>query len=226
MNIASNITSVTWVLTNQPVLSVATFTSSPLGTNVPVYEPSDRASLRVAGRTLLRPDVAGQYTVVATIVTSGSSSTNVTMTITAGTYVGINTCTLCHSGGIQAEDKYHSWATTQHSMIFSNGINGYLGSYSASCIKCHTVGYDTNTNAVNGGFDDVMAQTGWTFPSVLSPTNWAAMPARLQNVANIPMDSATPISSPRQSIPAIATNATTPRPTILRARNGMSPATL
>jgi nitrate reductase cytochrome c-type subunit len=185
VNIASNITSVTWVLTNQPVLSVATFTSSPLGTNVPVYEPSDRASLRVAGRTLLRPDVAGQYTVVATIVTSGSSSTNVTMTITAGTYVGINTCTLCHSGGIQAEDKYHSWATTQHSMIFSNGINGYLGSYSASCIKCHTVGYDTNTNAVNGGFDDVMAQTGWTFPSVLSPTNWAAMPARLQNVANI-----------------------------------------
>ena len=29
-------------------------------------------------------------------------------------------------------------------MIFSNGIDGYLGSYSVSCLKCHTVGYDTD----------------------------------------------------------------------------------
>jgi hypothetical protein len=185
----SNIVSVTWALSSRPLSSAAFLTNNPLPATVPVYEPSDKSILQVAGRSFLRADVAGQYTVTATITTTGSGSTNVTATITAGTYMGLNTCTLCHSGGIQADDMYHPWATTAHSMIFSNGINGYLGSYSASCLKCHTVGYDPNTNAivnpVNGGFDDIMTQTGWKFPSTLAPTNWAAMPASLRNVANI-----------------------------------------
>ena len=185
---ASNIVSVTWVLTNKPVGSAAALTSSPLGTNVPVYEPSDRTLLQVApvnGRTLLRPDMVGQYTVVATIVSSSYGTTNVTQTITAATYMGLNTCALCHSGGVIAEDKFQTWQTTAHSMIFSNGINGYLGSYSASCLACHTVGYDTTATATNGGFDDVMKATGWVFPTVLSPTNWAAMPPSLRNLGNI-----------------------------------------
>ncbi len=46
-------------------------------------------------------------------------------------------------------------------------------------------GYDTNSFAVNGGFDDVAKEYGWTFPAVLTNSNWAAMPAALQNVANI-----------------------------------------
>jgi hypothetical protein len=184
----SNITSVTWVLTNTPLLSAAGFTSSPLGTNVPIYDVSTRPSLQVAGRTLLRPDKAGQYTVIVTIVTSGSGTTNITQTITAGTYVGVGTCELCHAGGPLAPDTYQPWTTTEHSMIFSNGICGYLGSYSVSCLKCHTVGYDTTATATNGGFDDVAALTGWTFPTIPTvPTNsnWLAMPAKLQNVANI-----------------------------------------
>jgi len=187
---ASNIVSVTWVLTNQPIGSVAALTTSPLGTNVPIYEPSDRTLLQVAypgGRTLLRPDVAGQYTVVATIVSSGYGSTNITQTITAGTYMGLSTCALCHSGGEIAENKVQPWQATAHSMIFSNGINGYLGShYSASCLPCHTVGYDTTPSATNdNGFYSVMQQTGWVFPAVLSPTNWAAMPPSLRNLGNI-----------------------------------------
>ncbi len=182
---ASNIVSVTWGLTTQPIGSVATFTDSPLGTNVPVYDPSDRVLFQVLGRTLLRPDAIGQYTVTLTIATTSYGTTNLTQTITAGTFVGINTCTLCHSGGIQAEDKYTTWRTTGHANIFTEGINGLLGSYSASCLKCHTVGYDTTASATNGGFDDVMKQTGWTFPTVLTNSNWAAMPPSLQNVANI-----------------------------------------
>jgi hypothetical protein len=186
---SSDIVSVTWAIASQPLNSLTYLTNSPLGAAVPVYEPVDRSSYQVAGRSLLRPDVTGQYTVTATIVTTGSGTATVTNTITAGTYMGLNTCKLCHSGGEQAEDKYHPWSGTAHSMIFSNGINGYLGSYSASCLRCHTVGYDPNTNAivnpVNGGFDDIMKQTGWKFPSVLAPTNWAAMPASLRNVANI-----------------------------------------
>src|SRR5208283_1443254 len=135
-----------------PPGSQAALTNSPLGANVPIYDPSDRQLYIVAGpngRTLLRPDLTGQYTVTATIQTSGSGSANVSQTIVALTYAGIGTCQLCHSGGTEAPDMYQSWATTAHSMIFSNGIDGYLGSYSQSCLSCHTVGYDTTSSSTN-----------------------------------------------------------------------------
>jgi hypothetical protein len=190
--VPSTIVSVTWVLTNRPAFSTAFLTNSPLGTNVPIYDPLDKSSFQVAGaagRVLLRPDLVGQYTVVATIVTSGSGSTNVTQTITAGTYMGANTCALCHSGSREAEDKYTPWETTAHAHIFTEGINGELGTYRASCLACHTVGYNANTNVivnpVNGGFDDVAKQLGWTFPTVLAPTNWAYMQAVYPSLANL-----------------------------------------
>src|ERR1039458_7640960 len=149
----------------------------------------DRTLLQVApvnGRTLLRPDVVGQYTVVATIVSASYGTTNVTQTITAAMYMGINTCALCHSGGVIAEDKFQTWQTTAHSMIFSNGIDGYLGSYSASCLACHTVGYDTTPSAAaDNGFYSVQQQTKWVFPTVLSPTNFATMTNVLRNLGNI-----------------------------------------
>ncbi len=192
---ATNIVSVTWALTNIPMLSALTnpataFTASPLGTNVPVYDPSDRTLYQVApvnGRTLLRPDVVGQYTVLATIVSASYGTTNVTQTITVGTYMGLNTCGLCHDNSSYAPSVVPYWQTTAHSMIFSNGIDGYLGShYSASCLPCHTVGYDINPSAAaDNGFYSVMQQTGWVFQSVLSPTNWAALPPSLQNLGNI-----------------------------------------
>ena len=112
---------------------------------------------QVAGRTLLRPDVEGQYTVIATIVTTAAASTNMTQTITAGTYVGVNTCAFCHSGGIQAPDMYHPGPPppTRSSSPTASMAHHQMGSYSASCLKCHTVGYDTTATAINGGFDDV-----------------------------------------------------------------------
>jgi Doubled CXXCH motif (Paired_CXXCH_1) len=185
----SNVVSVTWVLTNRPSSSTAFLTTSPLGTDVPVYDVSARASTQVASRMLLRPDVVGQYTVIATIVTSGSGSTNVTKTITAGTYMGVNTCVLCHSGSVVATNTYTTWQTTAHAHIFTDGINGVLGTYRSSCLPCHTVGYNANTNVVvnpvNGGFDDVAKQLGWTFPTVLAPTNWAYMQAVYPSLANL-----------------------------------------
>jgi len=183
---ASAITNVTWSLTNRPGGSAAVLTNSPLGTNVPVFEPSDQLVYRSAGRMFLRPDIVGQYTVKAAIGTTNAGTTNVTLTITAGTYMGVNTCTLCHSGGQGAPNKVQPWSLTAHASMFANGIDGVLGShYSASCIKCHTVGYDTNTNAVNGGFDDVAAQLGWTFPSVLTNSNWASMQTNYPTLANL-----------------------------------------
>jgi hypothetical protein len=195
----STITNVVWALSSKPIGSMITFSNSPLGTNVPIYEIANRSGYQVAytnvtgggGRALLRPDVPGQYTVSVTIYTSGSGSTNLTQTITAATYYGVQTCTYCHSGGVDAQDMYQSWTTTGHSMIFSNGICGYIVEggvpfYKQSCLPCHTVGYDTTPSSTNDdGFYSEMLQTGWTFPSVLSPTNWAALPAALQNLGNI-----------------------------------------
>jgi hypothetical protein len=100
--------------------------------------------------------------------------------------MGVNTCALCHSGGVVAEDKLQSWQTTAHSMIFSNGIDGYLGSYSASCLKCHTAGYDTTPSAAAAnGFYSVQQQKGWVFPSVLAPTNWSYLNAVYPSLATL-----------------------------------------
>jgi hypothetical protein len=191
----SNILSVTWVLTNKPLGSAVELAPSPLGTNVPTYKMADRfnnagrAVYQVAGRTMLRPDVTGQYTVAATITTQGSGTTNLTQVITAGTYMGAQVCALCHSGGLVAENVYTPWSKTPHATFFTRQIDGgadpATSHYGKNCISCHTVGYDVNTNAVNGGFDDVATMLGWTFPTVLTNGNWAAMPTALKNLSNI-----------------------------------------
>jgi hypothetical protein len=198
----SNIVGVTWSLanSNRPTGSLAVLTNSPLGTNVPLFKMADRYNQagapvsQLVGRTLLRPDVAGQYTVRATITTTGVSggtniaptTTNIAITVTAGTYLGALTCALCHSGGLLAPNIYSTWTNTPHATFFTRAIDGLVSShYSKSCISCHTVGYDTNSFAVNGGFDDIASQLGWTFPTVLTNGNWASMPSQLQNLANI-----------------------------------------
>jgi Doubled CXXCH motif (Paired_CXXCH_1) len=181
--VPSTITNVTFVLTNRPSFSGATLSASPLPANLPVYNVSERASLQVAGRMLLRADLVGQYTVVATIFTATNGTVSLTNTLTAATYMGASTCALCHSGGVVAEDKYQPWQTTAHAHIFSDGINGGTGTTGPSCFKCHTAGYDVNTNAVNGGFDDVATQLNWSWPSVLAPTNWAYMQAVYPSLA-------------------------------------------
>jgi hypothetical protein len=183
---ASDIQSVTWTLTNRPVGSAATIVTSPLGTTLPPYKMSDRLVTRVGGRAMLRPDVAGQYTVIATIVTGTSGTTNVTRTITGATYMGASTCALCHSGGIIADNVYESWSQTPHATAFTEAINGVsTDHFGKNCISCHVVGYDANSAAVNGGFDDVAAQLGWTFPTTISSTNWSAMPSALKALANV-----------------------------------------
>ncbi len=183
---ATNILGVTWAVTSQPMDSTAVPQASPLGANVPIYEPSTRLVAQVAGRALLRPDVAGQYTVTATISTSSSGTNTVTATINAGTYLGVNTCALCHSGGVIASNMVVPWSQTAHATFFTRAIDGQVSSqYNQTCIACHTVGYDTNALANNGGFDDVARTNDWPFPTVLTNGNFAAMPPALQNLANI-----------------------------------------
>lgn len=48
---------------------------------------------------------------------------------------------------------------------FEFGMTGAEGThYSASCVSCHTTGY--NTALQNNGFDDVAKAAGWTFPDL------------------------------------------------------------
>ena len=183
----STITNVTWTITSQPSGSAAVLLPSPLGTNVSVYNPADQVIYQVAGRQLLRPDVVGPYTVNALIQTSGSGSTNVSITFVGATYLGLQTCAACHSGQFsEAPDIYQTYTNTPHASFFTMAINGLESShYNASCIQCHTVGYDTNSFAVNGGFDDVALEYNWKFPATLNTNNWASMPSAVQNLANI-----------------------------------------
>ncbi|MGA9780261.1 MAG: hypothetical protein ACLPRE_10090 [Limisphaerales bacterium] len=204
---ASGITNVTWSLIAKPVGSAAFLTNSPLGTNVPIYEPSDRLAYQVAGqlaghtfgRTLLRPDIAGSailaehYTVEATIYTT-TGTTNVTQTITAGTYMGVDTCFLCHSGSQAATNTYVPWSQTLHAQIFSGQIDGLIvgplgdsveTSMSQSCLQCHTTGYSVNTNVADGGFSALAAQLGWTPPAILTNSNWASMESNYPSLANL-----------------------------------------
>jgi len=182
----SGITNVTFTITGKPIGSAAAIAPSPLPTNMGIYEPADQLIYEVAGRALLRPDVAGQYTVSAAIGTLTNGSTNVTFNINASTYLGAYVCELCHSGGI-AESEYPYWTNTLHSMIFTEGIDGLLGAgYSVSCLKCHTVGYDTNASSyADNGFYATQLADNWKFPTNLVSSNFANMPPSLQNLGNI-----------------------------------------
>jgi hypothetical protein len=158
-----------------------------------VFLPSDQLIYQVAGRATLQPDVTGQYSVTATVNTKTNGSTNFTFNFSAATYLGVGVCEFCHSGSVVAQDEYTYWTNTAHSMIFTEGINGQLGSYSVSCLKCHTVGYDTNAASyADNGFYSVSINTNltglaaaWQFPTVLTNSNFANMPSALQNLANI-----------------------------------------
>lgn len=191
---AKQIAGVTWALTSQPANSKATFTESPLGANVPVYEPSDRLIYQVAGRTLLRPDIAGIYTVTATIATAANGNATLSQTLIASTYTGIAACARCHSNGEAGTpwSLVNTFSKTLHDQIFTDSINGQGAivngvpyPYTSECWGCHTVGYDTTNTAPDNSFNEVMAQLGWVAPTVLQAGNFAAMPAALQNLANV-----------------------------------------
>lgn len=188
----ADITNVTWALISKPIGSAAALDASPLGSEVPTFKMADRFNdqgarvFKVAGRTLLRPDLRGQYTVSVQVQTASSGQTNLTQSVTAGTYVGVNTCALCHSGGLIAPNTFGPWSGTLHANIFTRGINGQDGTnYTAELLAYHTAGYDPNTNAVNGGFDDVANQLSWTLPISLNTNNWNSIPSPLKNLANV-----------------------------------------
>ena len=190
--VASN-TTVSWSITSKPLTSAATLTASPFGSNVPMYEPSDSQVLKyalVGSRLMLRPDLEGQYVVTASITNGTTLKTNVSVTITAASYLGwYNGCIACHSGSawVLAPDK-SSWTNTAHAIAFTQNLNGQstAGShFGQNCISCHSVGYNTNASANAGGFYQQQIQNNWTLPAVFTNTNWAYMQANYPTVANL-----------------------------------------
>ena len=78
--------------------------------------------------------------------------------------------------------------------IFQVGITGGIVEggtpfYSASCMGCHTTGFNAASTALNGGFDDVMATDKWAFPKTFTASNWTNLPANLQHLAGIQCES-------------------------------------
>jgi hypothetical protein len=118
---------------------------------------------------LFLADVAGEYVLTLTATDEAGNAGEVSWTITAATYVGVGgegaappQCSACHS------DETEGWAATGHSDILTRGLEGTLSShYGPNCISCHTTGFNNRPEAVNGGFDDLMAEFGWDFPGTL-----------------------------------------------------------
>ncbi|HUI05499.1 MAG TPA: hypothetical protein VL486_00685 [Verrucomicrobiae bacterium] len=175
-------------------------TGAPNGTNASTYswsitaKPTGSTAVLVGSKTRtpsLEPDAEGDYVLQLTV--SGGGKTNSSfVTVRGATYVGVATCASCHGTSplVGLEDYYTPWSQTLHATMAQRGIDGLLGSsYNASCLACHTVGYNQSPSATNGNFYAVQQEVGWTFPTVLQYGNYAAMPAALQNKANIQCES-------------------------------------
>ena len=116
-----------WAILEAPSSSTAT-----LSTTIEV----DTSTQIVA----FTPDVAGTYK-----ISFASDSYADTVTVNAATYVGVSNCSVCHSENVS------KWEETGHYSLFEEKMTT-PGYYTASCIDCHTTGYDVN--ASNDGFDD------------------------------------------------------------------------
>ena len=114
--------------------------------------------------TSFKADVTGQYIVQVSVNGGAKSAAD---TVFASTYLGstgtpFSCSTPCHAA------KGTEWAETRHSKTFKEGISGELeqnalvpgkGGYSKSCIKCHTVGWESVTD--NGNFGYLVNQSHW-----------------------------------------------------------------
>jgi hypothetical protein len=132
--------------------------------------------------TTFRPDTVGAFEVQLTI--NGVYDT--TVTVNSATYSGgvgnVDSLLVDPSNGPGAcglsfchGSKVEEWAGVGHSTRFKDGIDGDPPYYAGYCIECHTLGYNTELEADNGGFDDVALSMGWTFPSPVATGEWDSL---------------------------------------------------
>jgi hypothetical protein len=149
--VGGTLTNPTWTVIQQPSGSAAAF-------GVPVTKDTATQFVTFA------PDVVGTY--VVEFADGGAADS---VTIYAGKYLGVDDggCRFCHG------EQVNEWKMTDHSSMFTRALDGKVSShYSASCVSCHTTGFDAD--AVNDGFDD--------FPFVLPDSLY---PGQAANMANL-----------------------------------------
>ncbi len=122
-------------------------------------------------------DVEGRYEVKLVATDSQGESSEEALVVNAATFVGLDNCSMCHADQAEAQTE------TGHAHIFAGGIDGTVSDhYGEGCLGCHTVG---PWEGENGAFDDVWAETDWTFPETLEEGNWAALQADYPELANL-----------------------------------------
>lgn len=152
-----------------------------------VVPDGSAATLTSGNVAIFMADIEGRYELTLTATDANGNSGETTWLVDATTYVGAgwndgddnqDQCSDCH------EDQAAAWAETGHATFFTRAIDGGAGDhYGPNCITCHTTGFNNHAEAVNGGFDDIAADAGWTFPAELVPGNWDAMVAEFPQVA-------------------------------------------
>ena len=152
----SSITNATW-----------SFNSKPAGSNAAL------SAFQYNGQYWAKflADTTGVFTVHVTMTTSsGSIDTIATMVsqnfVGTGGFAGIApqypNCMTCHQGQQPWQGIFDRWKVGGHANRFRYQIDSST-SYSTSCMRCHTTGYDKYLTVNNHGFDDVARSLGWVW---------------------------------------------------------------
>lgn len=172
----TSITSATYTFISKPAGSGATITTIP--------------SLNWVK---FKADSTGTYTINLHAVTN-SGSKDTTLNIYTSTFVGVGNfngipgafpkCMSCHGSTPSFVDIFNRWKVGGHANRFRYQIDSAT-SYSTSCMKCHTTGYDHNNFASNGGFDDVARSLGWVWTSPPHPGKWDSLKTVYPSLVNL-----------------------------------------
>lgn len=137
-------------------------------------------------------DSTGTYNVKLSITTA-TGTKDTTMNIYCGTYIGVGNfngifgstpnCMMCHGATPAFVEIFNRWKVGGHANRFRYQIDSAT-SYSTSCMKCHTTGYDHNKFANNGGFDDRARTLGWVWSGPPHPGKWDSLKTVYPNLVN------------------------------------------
>jgi len=130
----------------------------------------------------LLTDKAGTYQVKITAKNVDGAEGSSTLTVTAATYVGVERCSMCHSGNVMP-DQVTPWRETGHATKFEVTWPSYSAT-SDYCIKCHVTGY--NEADQGNGFDNLARLSGWD-PSKGSLLGWLKASWTLDQTLQAPM---------------------------------------
>jgi|SaaInl7_200m_RNA_FD_contig_31_918964_length_2633_multi_19_in_0_out_0_1 hypothetical protein len=114
-------------------------------------------------------DMVGEYTVTLDYTDGEGAASSSSQVINGANYVGVaaGNCALCHS------EQHTDWLATGHASITERDLDGVTSSHiQGFCNSCHATGYDPDSMAVNGGFDDAATAEGWVFPDTLMVGNY------------------------------------------------------